>query len=197
MRQRPIGQYGGSARARAANTARAVQRRRAPQIHARGIHAAPRSTLASTRRVCHHARVSVAIEAPPTSWLNLELVDSAGTALADRPYTLQFDDGVTEHGALDERGRLQVRVPAGARTAQLVVAYRRFALTLGGLPAPETVAGAQERLNHLNFFTGPVDGDAGPMTRSAIASFQRQAQLPDTGLLDADTATALRRAHGS
>lgn len=136
-------------------------------------------------------------EAPSTPWLNLELVDSAGTPLADRPYTLQFDGGPLRHGVLDERGRLQLPVPAGAVAAELVVAYRRFALKLGGLPTAETVAGAQERLNHLNFFTGPVDGDAGPMTRSAIASFQRQAQLPDSGLLDADTAAALRRAHGS
>lgn len=135
--------------------------------------------------------------AEPERWLNLVLADSTGAPLGGREYALSFDGAAEQRGVLDGDGRLRVVVPAGARQGSLVVAFRRFALALDALPPAHTVAGAQERLNHLHVYSGPVDGELGPMTRSAIERFQRQQRLPPTGALDDETVACLVRAHGS
>ncbi|MBX7081845.1 MAG: peptidoglycan-binding protein [Nannocystaceae bacterium] len=135
--------------------------------------------------------------AEPERWLNLVLADSTGAPLGGREYALSFDGGAEQRGTLDGDGRLAVAVPAGARGGTLVVAFRRFALAFDALPPAHTVAGAQERLNHLHVYSGPVDGELGPMTKSAIERFQRQQRLSVTGALDDETVTQLVRAHGS
>lgn len=58
-------------------------------------------------------------------------------------------------------------------------------------PSPALREG-QERLRTLGFYSGPVDGIAGPETDTAIASFQRSRGLVVTGRLDAATMAALR-----
>jgi peptidoglycan hydrolase-like protein with peptidoglycan-binding domain len=78
-----------------------------------------------------------------------------------------------------------------------VVAYRRFELVLDAMPAAATVRGAQERLNHLNFFSGDVDGELGPFTAGALRRFQLAHGLPDTGELDPQTVAVLLEQHGS
>jgi hypothetical protein len=60
-------------------------------------------------------------------------------------------------------------------------------------PANLAVRAAQMHLLYLGYAPGAVDGDAGPRTRSAVASFQRDAGLPATGGLDAATIDRLRR----
>lgn len=130
-------------------------------------------------------------------WLNLDLVDSTGALLSDRDYTLSFDGGEPLVGRLDERGRLSVPVPPQAKRAALVIATRRLELALEGMPPADSVAGAQERLNHLNFACGEVDGDLGPVTSAALKGFQAQCALPQTGQLDQRTAARLHEEHGS
>jgi hypothetical protein len=44
-------------------------------------------------------------EAPPTSWIEIELVDDAGNPVPDEPYALVTSDGRTRSGTLDGRGR--------------------------------------------------------------------------------------------
>lgn len=130
-------------------------------------------------------------------WLNLELVDSTGEPLGGRGYALAFDDAPATTGVLDAAGRLHAEVPDGARRAVLRVAERRFELVLAGLPAASTVEGAQERLNHLNFFAGDIDGRLGPFTAGALRRFQRAHGLADTGELDPHTVALLLERHGS
>ena len=132
----------------------------------------------------------------PDRWLNLELRDSTGAPLSGRPYVLALPDGSVVEGTLDSKGGLHEMVPAETERVSLDVAQRRFELVVG-LPPADTVAGAQERLNQLNYFTGNVDGDAGRFTAGALRRFQRDQQLPATGELDAATVRALVEAHGS
>jgi putative peptidoglycan binding protein len=134
---------------------------------------------------------------PDGRWLNLELIDSTGAALAGRDYTIAFDGQPAHAGTLDADGRLHVQVPDGAARAALVIAYRRFELVLAALPDAATVAGAQERLNHLNYFAGDVDGQLGPFTAGALRRFQRAHGLAETGELDPPTVAALQERHGS
>jgi peptidoglycan hydrolase-like protein with peptidoglycan-binding domain len=93
-------------------------------------------------------------------------------------------------------GRLSVEIPADVQRATLRVAWREFALDFALAPA-SAIDGAQERLNHLNFPSGPADGVLGPVTAQAIRMFQAAQQLAETGELDAATQAALVLEHGT
>ena len=49
----------------------------------------------------------------------------------------------------------------------------------------------QQELGQLNYYEGPVDGFMGPQTIAAIKDLQRQANLPQTGVMNAATQAAL------
>jgi hypothetical protein len=57
----------------------------------------------------------------------------------------------------------------------------------------------QRELGQLNYYEGPVDGLMGPQTIAAIKDLQRQANLPQTGVMDPATQKALAYylAHGN
>jgi putative peptidoglycan binding protein len=57
----------------------------------------------------------------------------------------------------------------------------------------------QQELGQLNYYEGPVDGVMGPQTVAAIKDLQRQADLPQTGTMNAATQKALDNylAHGN
>ncbi|MCA9525434.1 MAG: peptidoglycan-binding protein [Myxococcales bacterium] len=128
-------------------------------------------------------------------WLNLELLDSTGTPFRQRPFSLHWAGGGVD-GTTAPNGLISLEIPAGVETATLRVAWREFTLDFR-LPPADDVAGAQARLNQLNFFSGKVDGDLGPKTRQAIERFQRAHHLDPTGALDAATAQRLAEEHGT
>ena len=130
-------------------------------------------------------------------WLNLLFKDSTGAALADKPFKLVIEGRDPIVGTTDEKGRLRCEVTAGTEKASLFFRYRRFELELDTLPELAEVAGVQERLNLLNYFTGHVDGDLGPRTRNALKSFQREHKLDETGECDEATLRSLKQAFGA
>ena len=130
-------------------------------------------------------------------WLNLLFKDSTGAALADKPFKLVIEGRDPIVGTTDEKGRLCCEVTAGTEKAILFFRYRRFELELDTLPELAEVAGVQERLNLLNYFTGHVDGDLGPRTRNALKSFQREHKLDETGECDEATLRSLKEAFGA
>lgn len=130
-------------------------------------------------------------------WLNLELRDSTGAPLSDRAYALTLPDGTRREGTLDADGCLHEPVSGDAGPLWLEVAERRIALDVAGLPAHDSIEGVQERLNHLNYFVGNVDGDLGRFTKTAVERFQRDHGLTATGELDAATCARLRGEHGT
>ncbi len=54
-----------------------------------------------------------------------------------------------------------------------------------------TVATLQKQLAQLNYYEGPINGIAGSQTAQAIQDLQRQANLPQTGTMNAATQAAL------
>lgn len=60
--------------------------------------------------------------------------------------------------------------------------------------APMSARELQEMLTALGYKPGPIDGKPGPRTREALKQFQKDAGLPATGLLDAETTQRLRDA---
>lgn len=63
-----------------------------------------------------------------------------------------------------------------------------------GATPPDAIAAAQRALASLGHDPGPADGQIGPRTESAIAAFQRERGMPQTGQLDGRTLAALRAA---
>ncbi len=64
----------------------------------------------------------------------------------------------------------------------------------------EGSSGARERLRNLGYDIGEAstdDDDLDPGTRTAVALFQRNAQLPLDGTLDATTSAKLTKLHGA
>lgn len=59
---------------------------------------------------------------------------------------------------------------------------------------PMSTAELQLVLTTLGYKPGPIDGKSGPRTREALKQFQKDAGLPVTGVLDAETTQRLRAA---
>lgn len=131
--------------------------------------------------------------------LRLRLLDH-DAALAGEPYTLTVGSRARA-GRTDGDGCVETSVSPSDTTALLAIAGRTLRLRLRHLnPLAEAsdcgVSGAQARLCNLGYRPGPIDGKQGPKTRSALALFQLDEELPPTGELDNETRRALERAHG-
>jgi peptidoglycan hydrolase-like protein with peptidoglycan-binding domain len=58
----------------------------------------------------------------------------------------------------------------------------------------EQVSVLQRRLTELGYFSGPITGTFGPLTQTAVISFQQASGLTADGIVGTGTADALRRA---
>lgn len=130
------------------------------------------------------------------SKLNIQLLEN-GNPLADEPYNLLID-GQMQTGQTDGNGEIDVKIHPTARQGHLTLTEsgKKFILELGHLGPLEEVTGYQARLENLGYYQGRIDGIAGEATAKAIASFQRDNDLEDTGKADQETLKALRKAHG-
>ncbi len=87
---------------------------------------------------------------------------------------LQTDLGVPVTGIYDEATDAALRARHGDITALL----------------GDSVAGIQQLLTDLGFYTGPIDGVYSAETVEAIRALQRELGVPETGILDAATLRA-------
>lgn len=152
------------------------------------------------------SRHSVTVRRPRAK-LSLQLETPAGEPLAQCDWALEFAEGPLR-GTTDSEGRLEAALPpeAGKRVSLAVwpaVAPgvpagepHRLVLDIGGLAPLSAVEGAQARLKNLGFYSGEVDGRAGPQTSAAVKRFQRSQQLPDEGTLTAETQERLGGEYG-
>lgn len=99
--------------------------------------------------------------------------------------------------AFQARFGLEVDGWAGPKTLaalQRVVADQGAEAALARGAVGPAVSEAQARLKELGFYPATVDGQFGPVTERGVRAFQASAGLPATGLLDAATASLLKRA---
>ena len=123
-----------------------------------------------------------------TTWLKLKIFKE-GEARANEPYHL-IVEGQDFRGNLDGEGKLEVRVPADAHQAILCLGEEEeeeMSLRIGYLDPVDEVRGIQERLNNLGFYCEPEDNLMGPSTEAAIALFQAEHGLEQTGQIDEAT----------
>jgi hypothetical protein len=104
-------------------------------------------------------------------------------AIASATYVLRAGD-TSVSGTTDHEGAVTLDIPAGS-TARLEIFGTTFELTrLGALEAPDTLSGAQRRLNILGYRAGPVDGTVGSRTDHALLDYQGDHGLTVVGLTD-------------
>lgn len=136
----------------------------------------------------------------PRKALRLRLCAVDGSPFAKTPYELDLD-GELREGMTDGDGRLEEKVPPGARRATLTVADYLVELHLGHLNPlrgrdANDLSGVQARLRNLGYDPGPVDGRFGRRTRAALAVFQADHSLEVDGEPSDATAAKLEEAHG-
>jgi N-acetylmuramoyl-L-alanine amidase len=134
-----------------------------------------------------------------TQLFQTQLVDEL-----DRPYTgRRFElevEGTKIEGETDADGRVLAEIPVDAKSGKLRAwlvddaAPSEWQLQLGHLDPIDTVSGAQARLANLGYAC-PLDGKLGDETKAAIAAFQHEQGLGETGELDADTTKRLAARH--
>jgi Putative peptidoglycan binding domain len=126
----------------------------------------------------------------------------------DRPrknlrFVLEVDDVEVARGSTDDEGRIQhPPIPPDARMGLLRVTNELgelevYSLALGHLDPIGTIAGVQGRLRSLGCFDGAPDGEDSPALADAVRRFQRNAGLPETGVVDDALRGQLEEAHGS
>jgi N-acetylmuramoyl-L-alanine amidase len=128
--------------------------------------------------------------------LRLVVLEADDQPLADAGYELHVRDAV-RNGKTDGNGVMEEPIPANLENAKLVFPDRSLEVKIhfAHLDPVEEATGVQARLNNLGFWCGAVDGDIGPHTRAALASFQAAHGLDPTGEPTDETRERLRADH--
>lgn len=122
------------------------------------------------------------------------VVEYEDEPVSNSPYLLVVDGSIRK-GRTDDQGLLEVAIPPDASEGFLEINGLHFDLLLGALDPGSEDVGIQERLANLGFYHGDLDGQIGPLTRNAIATFQERAGLLATGELDELTIGKLMHRH--
>jgi hypothetical protein len=133
----------------------------------------------------------------PGQRLRLVLRDEFGEPLADQAFELVLPGRGASKGRTDGDGLLEQSLPPDCEWATLNVpaAGLSWVLRIGHLDPVARMTGVQQRLRNLGFDPGPIDGSAGPRTRSALGRFQAWAGLGASCEPDAATRRALEKKH--
>jgi len=150
-----------------------------------------------------------------TGMLRIHVCDEAGQALAGKPYELKIKDDTVE-GKTTSDGAVEEPVRLNAIAGMLVVyesnakdgARWIWSLRIANLEAPETRAGAWQRLANLGYWSpeepaeestspanNPADNPLDPLVL-AIRAFQHDEQLDESGRIDDPTRKRLVERHG-
>jgi hypothetical protein len=131
----------------------------------------------------------------------LRLQDEEGAARSGLGFliTVTTRDG-SEHswtGKTDGAGALDEAVPAEAVTMELTLATEphpeTYHFRFAHLDPLETISGIQGRLFNLGFWCGSERNEVGPLTRRALAEFQKKYGLRESGEIDEPTRAQLAK----
>lgn len=137
-----------------------------------------------------------------TTWLKVRFLKNLQNdePFANEPYVLRVA-GDFQEGSLDSDGRLEVRVPADAEEALVILGAEQengqFRLRLGHLDPIDEPSGVRQRLNNLGLYCAQEDGELGPKAQAALRQFQKINDMDTTGDLDDSTKESLKGSHGA
>jgi hypothetical protein len=133
----------------------------------------------------------------PRRKLKIPLQDVDGKPMAHAKYTLAFTDEhcMPRDGTTDAGGIIDVEVSWKETEVAVALENVVLRLKLGHLnPLDGTDDGGRsgiaQRLTLLGYYHGPLDGDADAL-EPALAAFQHDQKLPETGEADPDTLAKL------
>ncbi|WP_437585297.1 PGRP and LysM peptidoglycan-binding domain-containing protein [Sorangium sp. So ce1000] len=128
--------------------------------------------------------------------LHLRLVENE-EPVANTAYVVEID-GAPQSGTTDGDGKLEIKLPEGARRARLTLAGRidEYILRLGYVDPVTEVSGLQARLHNLGFYQAAIDGRSGERVAAAIREFQATHGLEVTGEPDDPTREKLSALYG-
>ena len=121
---------------------------------------------------------------------------------AEAPYEFYVDGKLVQDGFLDANGQVEIPIPSNARKAVIHI-YDEYGvadtydLQLRRLPPITEMSGLQARLNNLGFPCGEGAKRFGPAIARALEAFQREYDLPTTGMPDEQTKAKILELHGS
>jgi N-acetylmuramoyl-L-alanine amidase len=119
---------------------------------------------------------------------------------ANVPYIIRIDGSISQ-GSTDSQGKLEISIPPGATSGQLIVEpgtpqETNIPIHLGHLDPIDTVSGVKQRLANLTFDCGDTSDDETETYAEAIRAFQRKYGLDGTGEMDEQTRQKLQDVHG-
>jgi N-acetylmuramoyl-L-alanine amidase len=122
-----------------------------------------------------------------------------GKPRANEKYKLIVDGQPDREGTTDDKGTFTEKIPVAARTGLLLLGEKeqRFELHFGCIDPIDEISGVQTRLFNLGFYHGSIGDQLDDMTTTAIAEFQRSADLAGNGELTEETRKKLVEVHGS
>ena len=141
---------------------------------------------------------------PETVKLRIKLTNENFEPYAGKLYDLVCE-GFKGDGTTGPDGLVERDVPKDAQTARITLwlgedrtgPKREYSVKLGALPDIASVAGAQVRLKNLGYYMGAGKGEIDDETRAALAWFQRDHDIEETGTLDEATQRTLLETHGN
>lgn len=157
----------------------------------------PRSKMQAT-----DTRLTVRRKAVPER-LRVRFLQLDGNPRFDVPYSVTVATpagrpGPAVNGRTDAQGFVDVAVMPDATAATITLGEgddeENYAVAIGALDPLDTIAGWQARLDNLGHSCGAERGKPGPRTAAAVAAFQHEQGLPETGIMDASTAARLHAA---
>jgi hypothetical protein len=119
---------------------------------------------------------------------------------------LEINNQLREQTNTDKQGQLEFEIPEGVSAARLWVGENRsevYEVRMGHLDPIDEVTGYQQRLFNLGYYSGEIDGIDGPLTKSAVRSFQDHENflagaevLKVDGIMGPKTKARLEQRHG-
>lgn len=137
--------------------------------------------------------------------LRIVFTDDNDEPMVNLPYTLEVEtvnggDKMKFKGKTNSAGAIEQPIPPNAWKGYAGVGEgenrREFWIGLGKIDPATEISGIQGRLMDLGFFTGPVDGELGPHTTTALLLFQEKYRLSPSGKNDDATQAQLEKLFG-
>ncbi len=117
-----------------------------------------------------------------------------------QPYLLKTDGKRQYKGETKDDGKIEVTIPAKAKTATLTVGKDEdkleYTLDLGHLDPVDEVTGFKKRLKNLGFGILKTDGTEGEDYENAVKLFESENQLDNTGKSDVRNQSKLKETYG-
>lgn len=124
-----------------------------------------------------------------------------GKPRANAMYEAYIDRKLVQEGTLDGNGGVEVPLPSNARRAKFMIYDEygeadEYEIWLRHVPPITEISGLQARLANLGFPCGRNARRFGPAIAQALETFQREHDLPTTGLPDKTTRARILELHG-